>query len=532
MLQFAYRQKISALTILLLSIYTFSVFSQEVPEDDFAALTPQQRILAYNDAADRLEVYGGGINLIYYYTTQALSLLEKYPNKEQTARVYYHLARVSLRLGRLELALSDARNAENLATNKNSQYQILSLLAKIYEELTDYSQALETYKKLSKFKQTDRINLLLSEAHIFIEMNRHSYAIPKAEEALNLSRKAARPQEVLALISLGNAIWKNNSQQAISLFRQAVSRAEVYQIPFYLSRAYFALAQAFHKLGDYADSIFYGQKALLLNRNEETNALDSEIYALLYEDFLALNESTQAINMLKLQYENDLTLIEEKQKLNETFFDASIQVQRLENQIGTLENQKKKMLIFLSILFLIILVLLIFTVLIINQLAHRDAQLAASLVAYNSLKNRTNHLQKEHLQQQSQLLYQNPSESRGVLSILIENYKDLRRTFGDMALEYCSSYISDIISKTLAIPSVTIPLTTNAHIVCVIWPAKNYASFCDNLKKVENTDFSMNIRWQKSEIQIKVKISAYYQTGVKELEKIPYMWKSLENKTK
>lgn len=386
MLQFAYRQKISALTIFLLSLYTYLAFSQEVPEDDFATLTPQQRILAYNDAADRLETYGGGINLIYYYAIQALSLLEKYPNKEQTARVYYHLARVSLRLGRLEAALSDARNAENLATNKNSQYQILSLLSKIYEELKDYSQALETYKKLSKFKQTDRINLLLRKAHIFIEMNRHSYAIPKAEEALKLSRKASQPQEVLALISLGNATWKNNSQQAISLFQQAVSRAEVYQIPFYLSHSYFALAQAFHKLGKYADSVFYGQKALLLNKNEETNALDSEIYALLYKSFLALNQNTQAINMLKLQYENDLTLIEEKQKLNETFFDASIQVQKLKNQISTLQNQKKKMVIFLIILFLLILALLIFTVFIINQLTHRDAQLEAFLVTYNSLK--------------------------------------------------------------------------------------------------------------------------------------------------
>ncbi len=533
MLHPAYKQKISALAILLLAIYTYSLSAQEYPEQDFETLTPQQKILAYNDAADRLEISGGNINLIYYYTIQTLSLLEKYPNKEQSARAYYHLARVSLHLGRLESALSDAQNAQALATNRNSQYQILSLLAKIYEELKSYSQALEIYKKLAKFKQIDRINLLLSEARLLLEMNRFSSAIPKAEEALTLSQKASKPQEVLALISLGKAIWKANPQQALSLFREATTRAESYQIPYYLSQAYFTLSQAFQKLGNYKDSIFYGQKALLLNRNQKINSLTSEIYGVLYEDFLALNETTQAINILKLQYENDLTLLKEKQKLTESFFDASIQVQRLENQIKNLENQKIKILIFLGILLLLILALLIFIALIINQVIHRDAQLQASLVAYNSLKSRTDHLQKgSFYQQQSQLLYHHSAENRGVLSILIENYKDLRRTFGDIALEYCSNYISNIIANMIPIPTITIPLSTKIYIFCIIWPVKNYAEFCDTLKKIENTDFSMNVEWQKSQIYIKVKISAYYQAGMKELEKTSSLWKSLENKTK
>lgn len=501
-------------------------FAQESFESELKNSSPKQKIIAYNQAADSLEAQSNTINLIYYYTTQAMALLENYHDNEQLAQAYYHLARVDFQLGRFELALADANTALSNTTNTESEYKILSLLGNIYEEQKAYSEALTTYKKLKKFKKGNRLKLLINETGVLINLNRLKQAKTTAEEALTLSRKEGRPEEILVLVDLGSISARNSRpDEALAFFKQAVSKADLVQINKFSTIAYFSLAKYLKNLGNYRESIFYGQKALLSNRHFPLNPLDSEIYALLYDDFLAIDETTQSISMLKLQYENELNLIKEKQSLNESFFDDSIKIQRLQNQISTLTSNNEQLIIFLSILFFLLLALLITIVFILNELRQRDSHLHAALVAYNSLKVRTDHLQQGAVQNHL-LLEKMRDNNVGTLIGLIENYKDLRRQFGDVAVEYCCSEVSQTLVDVIK-DAKLMPRTGGLHTLCIEWPANSYQDFCEHLQRIPGPQFIHDLKWQRNEIKVMVKISAYYQARGEE-NNMSYRWNPVE----
>ncbi|MGL4524338.1 MAG: tetratricopeptide repeat protein [Spirochaetia bacterium] len=373
--------------LFLFLFLNFSVTPQSFLQTElsFDLLSPEKRIIAYNDAAERLNIKS--ITEIYEFASQSLSLLQTYPDDEQSARTYYHLARVSFYLSRYNLALSDATIALNQTKKDKTRYLILTLMAEIYTKQENYTLALETYRKLSRFKETYSSKNLIDQSATARQLQYFTYAHRQASEAYTQLEKNDSIDKPLAGIELGKVLWALDEKNAsMTLFYQAVKDAEKQQIPEYMALAYTSLSDALLSLDNHKESIFYAQKALLANRESAYSSLTSEIYRILYEGFLAINEPKQAISMLQFQYDSDLLILRNQQNLSEFFFDNSIKVQSLEAQVVSLINKNKKIRTTMIILITILIITLILAIFLISQIRHLQTRIEASIIAYNSIK--------------------------------------------------------------------------------------------------------------------------------------------------
>ncbi|ODA44122.1 TPR repeat protein [Thermodesulfovibrio sp. N1] len=242
--------------------------------------------------------------------------VQLYPKNNES---YFCLGRAYTYVGEFKLALTNMKEAERLATNKNDLMYIYGWLGSIYKNMGDLDNALlYNNRSLNLSKELGNkiveATMLNNIAEIFKKKGEPDKALSYYEESLKLKRdekdKAATYNNIATIYS-----EKGDFKKAIDYFKKAVEIDERYGNYHGLAKILLNLGDTYRRAGDFYNAEIYlsdGLKKIKKLNDKYWEAYAYECLGWLYKDKkdkqTAKDYLTKAYNLYKsIGAESDAT---------------------------------------------------------------------------------------------------------------------------------------------------------------------------------------------------------------------------------
>ena len=359
------------LLLLLISGYCFGQNKDSLIFEN-TKLSLKERIIVGLTLASNLSKNND--SLANYYVNKLTSMLSQTNDKDLTARIYYIRGVHEIMFDRLDFAIVDLQKAEKLFTeyDKNHSYlpSVYSAFGQLYlkdakpKKAIDYlEKSIVMTKKQSKIDTLDLMQAYYTIGTNYTTLNEWKKSVQYYRTAYNLAQKTTNSYAIgatssglaIALKDMGVQYDKKYLSESITLSEKANTIFKGMKLDANTAYCYSTIGLCYRYLGDFKKAIANHQLAIKLSEKFQIKTLLSDEYEYISQTYAATNDMKNAHYFLSkhIEINNELkdedrakTIDELSTKYETEKKEAKIKVLAQQNQIATLESNRKNVLIY------------------------------------------------------------------------------------------------------------------------------------------------------------------------------------------
>ncbi|NIM13369.1 MAG: tetratricopeptide repeat protein [Candidatus Aminicenantes bacterium] len=276
----------------------------------------ENRLQQAASPSERLECLSGLVRICmqevplkaWKYGSQALQILQEFPDDRVKIRVLNGMCWACGVLGRYQEGLDMAREAKTLAGEINDKEGLaitFATITNIYLNLSDFDTALDYALKARAMNETvgnkrGIASALNSIARVHRHQKKYEEALTNYQEAMKITEELGNNENAAWILNnMGTVYWElKQYQTALELYARGLKIMKEVESKIGIAQIIYNIACVYSKTGKHTEALQYDMKALELFQELENKGQIAYTYGSIGRDYRNLKDYPKALDYL------------------------------------------------------------------------------------------------------------------------------------------------------------------------------------------------------------------------------------------